>query len=132
MEGITVAQPTTQSPTSQGTDGRGVAPRVITLPPPPVFQSTLAQVLRLRRELKAAEQAVRAQKDALADRERAVIQALENGAAVSTGILTADVRYEERRNMAWRKVAEEYLGPDFCQLVVEETPPTVYPRLVIA
>ena len=125
-------QPTTQSPTSQPTDGRGAAAHVITPPRPAVSQTTLAEILKRRRAVKEAERSLKTLKDALAERERVVTQAIEAGAAVSTGILTADVRYEERRNVAWRKVAEEYLGPDFCKVVVEETEPTVYPRLVIA
>ncbi len=82
--------------------------------------------------MKAAEKAVKALKDALAERERSVIAAIESGATVAHGILAAEVLNEERRNVKWRAVAEEYLGVDFCQIVVEETEPTTYPKLVIA
>jgi len=123
-----MAQPTTTSTNRQPV----TAPHVITPPRPAVSQSTLAELLKRRRELKAAEQAVKAQKDALADRERSVIRSIEAGAAVSQGILTAEVRYEERRNVPWRRVAEDYLGLDFCKVVIEETEPTIYPRLVVA
>jgi len=46
--------------------------------------------------------------------------------------LTAEVHYEERRNVKWRAVAEEYLSLEFCQIIIDETEHTVYPRLVIA
>jgi len=108
------------------------APHVITPPRPAVSQTSLAAILRVRRDVKEAEKSLKALKSYLAEKEQAVIQALEVGAVVSHGILAAEVKHEERRNVAWRRVAEDYLGADFCELVVEETPATVYPRLVIA
>lgn len=124
-----MANPTTASTNRQPTS---TAPHAITSPRPAVSQTTLAEILKRRREVKEAEKAVKALKHDLSVREEAVIKAIESGATVANGILTAEVRHEERRNVAWRKVAEEYLGSDFCELVVEETPPTVYPRLVVA
>ena len=124
-----MAQPTTVATNLQPTS---TAPHAITSPRPAVSQTTLAEILKRRREVKEAEKAVKALKHDLSVREEAVIKAIESGATVANGILTAEVRHEERRNVAWRKVAEEYLGADFCELVVEETPPTVYPRLVVA
>ena len=114
-----------------------LSPHIITHPCPSVSQSTLAEILKQRRELKEAEATVKALKDTLAERERAVIEAIEDSstwpkASVTPGILEASVAYQGRRNVKWREVAEEYLGSDFCELVVEETEPTVYPKLVIA
>ncbi|MDA2916853.1 hypothetical protein MYX64_08455 [Nitrospinae bacterium AH_259_B05_G02_I21] len=109
-----------------------VSPRVIVPPRPAVSQATLAEILKRRREVKEAEKSLKAQKDALADREWAVIQALEKGATVALGVLTASINHETRRNVKWREVAEQYLGAEFCQTVIDETEPTIYPRLVIA
>ena len=98
-----------------------------------VSQLTLGEVLKHRREIRRAEKALKGLRDAMAERERAVIQALgDGGATVAQGLITAEVRHEERRNVAWRKVAEEYLGSDFCELVTEETEPATYTKLVIA
>ena len=108
-----------------------VVPKVIP-PRPAVSQATLAEILKRRREVKEAEKSLKAQKHDLSVREGAVIRAIEGGATVSHGILTAEVRPEERRNVAWRQVADQYLGADFCKVVIEETEPTIYPRLVIA
>lgn len=123
--------PTTQTPTSQPTDGQRPAPHVITPPRPAVSQSTLAAILKFRREVKEAEKSLKAIKHDLSVQEEAVIKAIEGGASVAVGILVAEVRPEERRNVAWRRVAEQYLGHDFCELVAEETPPTVYTRLIV-
>ena len=106
--------------------------KVFTLPRPAVFQGTLAGILKRRREIKEAEKSLKVQKHDLSVREQGVIKAIEGGATVSHGILVAEVRPEERRNVAWRRVAEQYLGADFCQIVADETEPTIYPRLVIA
>ena len=129
-----MAQPTTVATNRQPTT---TAPPVVTPHRPAVSQSTLAGILKDRRELKAAEKATKALKDALGERERSVIEVIENGSAwpkatVTPGVLEASVAYTGRRNVKWREVAEEYLGADFCELVVEETPATVYPRLVVA
>ena len=108
------------------------APLVVAPPRPAVSQTTLAEVLKSRREIKGVAKGLQALKDALAERERSVITAIEFGATVAHGVLTAEVHHEERRNVKWRSVAEEYLGVDFCQIVVEETEPTTCPKLVIA
>ena len=122
--------PTNRHPTT-------TAPHVTTPHRPSISQSTLAEILKQRREVKEAEKAVKALKDALTEREQAVIAAIEDGptwpkASVATGILAASVSYTGRRNVKWREVAEEYLGSDFCQIVVDETEMTTYPKLVIA
>ena len=124
-----MAQPSTVQENRQPTT---TAPPVVAPHRPSVSQSTLAGILKRRREVKQAEKATKALKDALAERERSVIAAIESGATVANGILTAEVHHEERRNVKWRVVAEEYLGADFCELLVEETPATIYPRLAIA
>ena len=124
-----MANPTTASTNRQPTS---TAPHAITSPRPAVSQSTLAEVLKRRREIKGAEKAVKALKHDLSVREEAVIKAIESGAIVVLGILTAEVHHEERRNVKWRVVAEEYLGADFCELVTEETEPATYTKLVIA
>lgn len=124
-----MANPTTVATNRQPTS---TAPHVVTPHRPAVSQTTLAEILKRRREVKEADKSLKALKGALAERERSVIEAIEGGATIAQGILTAEVRDEERRNVKWRAVAEEYLGSDFCQIVVEETPATVYPRLVIA
>ncbi|MCB7128522.1 MAG: hypothetical protein J3T61_03155 [Candidatus Brocadiales bacterium] len=121
-------QPTTQTTSRQPTVA---VPKVIP-PRPAVSQATLAEILKRRREIKEAEKSLKALKHDLSMREQGVIKAIQSGATVSHGILAAEVRPEERRNVAWRKVAEQYLGHDFCELVAEETPPTVYARLLIA
>jgi len=108
------------------------APHVVAPHRPSVSQTTLAEVLKSRREIKEAAKGLQALKDALAERERAIIAAIDGGATVAHGILTAEVHHEERRNVRWRSVAEEYLGADFCQIVVDEVKPTTYPKLVIA
>ena len=125
-----MANPTTVATNRQPTST--AAPHVVTPPRPAVSQITLGEVLKARREVRRAEKALKALKDALAERERAVIQSLESGATVAHGILTAEVHHEERRNVKWRVVAEEYLGADFCELVTEETEPATYTKLVIA
>ena len=117
--------PTNRQPTT-------TAPRVATPHGPSVSQTTLADIFKRRRELKQAEKAVKALKHDLGIREEAVIKAIESGATVAHGILAAEVRNEERRNVKWREVATEYLSPEFCQIVIDETEPTVYPRLIIA
>ena len=122
-------QPTTVSANRQPAT---TAPHVVTPHRPSINQSTLAEILKRRRELKEAEKAVKALKNDLGLRECGVIKAIAGGATVAHGILTAEVRHEERRNVAWRKVAEEYLGADFCQIVIEETEPTPHIRLTIA
>ena len=108
------------------------APHPTVPPRPAVSQTTLAEVLKSRREIKGVAKGLQALKDTLAERERSVITAIESGATVAHGVLMAEVHHEERRNVKWREVAEEYLGADFCELVVEETEPTTYPKLVIA
>ena len=108
-----------------------VSPKVIP-PRPAVSQATLAEILKRRREVKEAEKSLKAQKHDLSVREQGVIRAIESGATVYPGTLVAEVRPEERRNVPWRKVADQYLGAEFCQTVIEETEPTIYPRLVIA
>lgn len=117
--------------TKDGQPTAAAPPKVIPSRPA-VSQATLAEILKRRRDVKEAEKGLKAQKHDLSVREQGVIKALDAGASVAVGILVAEVRPEERRNVPWRQVAEEYLGADFCQLVAEETPPTVYPRLVIA
>jgi len=124
-----MAQPTTVATNRQPTS---TAPPVVTPHRPAVSQTTLADILKSRLELKAAEKAVKTLKGALAERERSVIEAIEGGATVVHGILTAEVHHEERRNVKWREVAEEYLSSEFCQIVIDETEPTIYPKLVIA
>ncbi|MDA2916742.1 hypothetical protein MYX64_07895 [Nitrospinae bacterium AH_259_B05_G02_I21] len=122
-----------QQPTTATKDGQptAVSPRVIPTRPA-VSQATLAEILKRRREVKEAEKSLKAQKHDLSVREQGVIVAIQSGATVNPGILVAEVRPEERRNVAWRRVAEEYLGAEFCQTVIDETEPTIYPRLVIA
>ena len=120
--------PTTASTNLQPT---AVSPKVIP-PRPAVSQVTLAEILKRRREVKEAEKGLKAQKHDLNVREQGVIKAIEGGATVSNGILVAEVRPEERRNVPWRSVANQYLGAEFCQTVIDETEPTIYPRLVIA
>ena len=129
-----MAQPSTVQENRQPTT---TAPPVIAPHRPSVSQTTLAGILKDRRELKAAEKAVKALKDALGERERSIIEAIEDSptwpnASVATGILAASVSYTYRRNVAWKGVALEYLGKDFCEIVTEETEATVYPKLVIA
>jgi len=121
-------EPTTASTNLQPTVA---APRVIP-PRPAVSQATLAEILKRRREVKEAEKSLKALKHDLSVREQGVIKAIEGGATVSHGILVAEVRPEERRNVAWRSVADQYLGAEFVQTVIDETEPTIYPRLVIA
>ena len=130
-----MAQPTTVPTNRQST--ATLAPHIITPPRPAVSQSTLAEILKRRREVKEADKSLKALKGALAEREWSVIEAIEDSptwpkANVTLGILAAGVSYTGRRNVAWRKVAEEYLGSDFCEIVTEETEPTIYPKLVIA
>ena len=126
------------NPTKVQTNRQPVTAPHPTVPPrPAVSQSTLAGILKDRREVKEAEKATKALKDALAERERSIIAAIEDSptwpnASVATGILAASVSYTYRRNVAWKGVALEYLGEDFCSIVTEETEPTVYPKLVIA
>ena len=122
--------PTNRQPTT-------TAPHVATLHRPSISQSTLAEILKQRREVKAAEKAVKTLRDALAERERSVIEAIEGSttwpnASVNSGILAASVAYSYRRNVKWKAVAEEYLSLEFCELITEETEATVYPKLVIA
>ena len=129
-----MANPTTVQTNRQPTS---TAPHAITSPRPAVSQTTLAEILKRRREVKEAEKSLKALKDALAERERSVIEAIEDSstwpkASVTPGILEASVAYTGRRNVKWREVAEEYLGVDFCQIVVDEVEPTIYPKLVIA
>ena len=106
--------------------------KVFTLPRPAVFQGTLAGILKRRREIKEAEKSLKALKHDLDVREKGVIAAIQSGATVSPGILVASVNPEERRNVPWRQVADQYLGAEFVQTVIDETEPTIYPRLVIA
>ena len=129
-----MAQPTTQTTNRQPIT---TAPPVVTPHRPTISQSALAGILKRRREIKEAEKNLKALKDALAGQEGLVIEAIENGptwplASVTPGILEASVAYTDRRNVKWREVAEEYLSLEFCQIVIDETEPTVYPRLVIA
>ena len=114
------------------TNRQPTVPPVVAPHRPTVAQTTLAEVLKSRREIKGVAKGLQALKDALAERERSVITAIESGATVAHGVLTAEIHREERRNVKWRAVAEEYLGADFCELVVEETEPTTYPKLVVA
>ena len=128
-----MANPTTIPTNRQPT----TTPHVATPHRPTISQSTLASILKDRREVKEAEATVKALKDALAERERAVIEAIEDSstwpnASVTLGILAASVAYSYRRNVKWREVATEYLSHEFCQLIIDEAEPTVYPRLVIA
>ena len=128
-----MANPTTVATARQpSTTAPPVAPHR-----PSVSQSTLAGILKDRREVKEAEKSLKALKDALGERERSIIEAIEDSptwpkANVVTGILAASVSYTGRRNVKWREVAEEYLGADFCELVVEETEATIYPKLMIS
>ncbi len=108
-------QTTTQTTNRQPA---AVSPKVIP-PRHAVSQATLAEILKRRREVKEAEKGLKAQRHDLSVREQGVIKAIESGATVNPGILVAEVRSEERRNVAWRRVAEE-------------TPPTVYTRLIVA
>lgn len=108
------------------------APKVIIPPRPAVSQGTLAAILKRRREVKEAEKSLKALKHDLSVREQGVVKAIQSGATVNPGILVAEVRPEERRNVPWRQVADQYLGSEFCQTVIDETEPTIYPRLVIA
>ena len=126
----TPTTPTNRQPTVK-------APPVVAPHRPSVSQSTLASILKDRREVKEAEESLKALKDALGERERSLIEAIEGSstwpkANVVTGILAAEVSYTYRRNVAWKGVALEYLGEDFCEIVTEETEATVYPKLVVA
>ena len=119
-----------QQPTTQPTNRQPT--KVFTLPRPAIFQATLAEILKRRREIKEAEKSLKALKHDLSVREQGVIKAIESGATVAVGVLVASVNPEERRNVPWRQVSETYLGAEFCQTVIDETEPTIYPRLVIA
>ena len=129
-----MAQPSTVQENRQPTT---TAPPVVTPHRPSVSQTILAGILKDRREIKEAEKSLKALEDALGERERSVIEVIEDGptwpkASVTPGVLEASVSYTGRRNVKWREVAEEYLGADFCAIVTEETEPTIYPKLVIA
>jgi len=129
-----MANPTTVATNRQPTS---TAPPVVAPHRPAVSQSTLAGILKSRREVKEAEKSLKALRDALIEQEGLVIKAIEDGptwpnATVTPGILAASVSYTGRRNVKWREVAEEYLGADFCEIVVEETEPATYTKLVIA
>jgi len=64
MEHSTAVQPKRQPST--------ITPPVVAPHRPSITQSTLASILKQRRELKEAEKAVKALKGALAERERSV------------------------------------------------------------
>ncbi len=63
-----MANPTTVATNRQPTS---TAPHAITSPRPAVSQTTLAEILKRRREVKEADKSLKALKDALAERERA-------------------------------------------------------------
>jgi hypothetical protein len=89
-----------------------------------ICQAELAHVLELRRQRDAID-------ERLKEAEQAIRSAMEAGASVQPGILSARLKVTERRNVAWKVVCERELGEDYCRRVLAATRPASYTSLVI-
>ncbi len=98
---------------------------VYTQMPHDICQSELAHVLELRRQRDAVDERIN-------EAEQAIRTALENGASVQGGILTARLKVTERRSVAWKSVCERELGDDYCRRVLAATHPDQFTTLVVS
>lgn len=57
--------------------------------------------------------------------------ALESGATVAGGVLTAFIKTWERRDVSWKAVVERELGPEYTTRVLAGTQPQKYSKLVV-
>lgn len=89
-----------------------------------ICQAELAHVLELRRQREAIDERVK-------EAEEAIRGALEAGASVQPGILSARLKVTERRNVAWKVICERELGEEYCRRVLAATHPDKYTSLLI-
>jgi hypothetical protein len=89
-----------------------------------VCQAELAHVLELRRQRDAID-------ERLTEAEQAIRSALEAGATVQPGILSARLKITQRRNVAWKVVCERELGEEYCRRVLAATHPDSYTSLIV-
>lgn len=96
-----------------------------------ISQEDLTKVLHLRREIKA----LKAQQAELTAVEKEIsahlIGRIDVGVPVENGVLSARVHVEERRIPAWKQICVQNLGEAYVAKVIEATPVSIYPRLVI-
>lgn len=90
-----------------------------------IMQSELADIMRLRRQAKAIEAELK-------ERESNAIALIHAGAEIEPGILDANIKPTERRNVAWKAICERELGAGYCNNVAAHVKPSVSERLAIA
>lgn len=61
-----------------------------------------------------------------------ILAALSNGATIEPGDLIAAVAYDTRRNVSWKTIVEERLGAAIAEQILNETEPTVTPKLIVS
>jgi hypothetical protein len=97
-----------------------------------ISQATLAEIVERRKQIADAEEQLKALEEKLtAD--------LKSGATVALGLLTAELKQIERRNVAWRQAFEEQIskrdgdgkGKELADRILAATKPQVYESLSV-
>lgn len=97
-----------------------------------IKQITLAKILKAKTKLSALEAEIKAA-------ESAIFESLKAGASVQSGLLTAEVKVIERRNVAWKPAFIEQIdkrdgkgeGEKLADRISAATKPSVYESLSI-
>ena len=95
-----------------------------------VKQSELKGAVRLREKYEALKGELSILKAEWDTAEGKLIKRVEKE-KVEAGRISATINVETRRVVAWKKVAEEYLGDAKVAAIIDGTVPTEYPRLVL-
>jgi hypothetical protein len=91
---------------------------------PEVTQVTLRRLLTMEKRLRELERQYESEK-------AAILAAIEAGARIQPGRLTAVIQTFTRRIVQWREEFEKRLGKEEVERVLDATPPTVYKSLKI-
>jgi hypothetical protein len=89
-----------------------------------ISQAEIANILSQRKFLAEFEATLK-------DRESAMLSALKAGASVEPGLLRAEIKISERRNVSWKAIVERKLGERYAARVLAATKPDKTEKLDI-
>jgi hypothetical protein len=89
-----------------------------------ISQRTLRDYLLAKKKLEALSEKLKAT-------EQELQAALNAGATVASGVLTAYMNTWERRDVAWKAVVERELGEGYATRVLAATTPSKHSELVV-
>jgi len=92
--------------------------------PTVITQRELKDYLLAKKRHAAAE-------EKLAAKEAQFKAALEAGATIDEGLLTAYIKNRERRDVSWKTIVERELGEAYATRVLAATAPKQYSKLVV-